>query len=132
MPSTEQTLRLTVAALMRLTGEHQADLAAGLGLNQTQISRRQAGTATWTLANVDKLSAHYGIPVGDLLVGVDRAVHCPPAAALPPPEPPSSPSPRDTKGYPRRHSGRTLSPMNTTTAPTDRQEPDPGWGVTTS
>ncbi|HBF80259.1 MAG TPA: acyltransferase [Streptomyces sp.] len=79
MPSTEQTLRLTVAALMHLTGERQADLAQGLGLSQTQISRRQAGTATWTLADVDKLSAHYGIPVGDLLVGVDRAIRCLPA-----------------------------------------------------
>ncbi|WP_306472245.1 hypothetical protein [Streptomyces sp. st170] len=46
MPSTEQTLRLTVAALMHLTGERQADLAQGLDLSQTQISRRQAGTAT--------------------------------------------------------------------------------------
>lgn len=76
MPSTEATLRLTVAALMHLTGERQADLAAGLGLNQTQISRKQAGTASWSLADVDKLSAHYGIPVGDLLVGVDRAAQC--------------------------------------------------------
>ncbi|MYT77560.1 BetR domain-containing protein [Streptomyces sp. MnatMP-M77] len=77
MPSTEATLRLTVAALMHLTGERQAYLAQGLGLSQT--SRKQAGTATWTLADVDKLSAHYGIPVGDLLVGVDRAIRCLPA-----------------------------------------------------
>lgn len=79
MPSTEAALRLTVAALMHLTGERQADLATGLGLSQTQISRKQAGTASWSLADVDKLSAHYGIPVGDLLVGVDRAVRCLPA-----------------------------------------------------
>ncbi|MGC5533696.1 helix-turn-helix domain-containing protein [Streptomyces sp. SR-10] len=79
MPSTEAALRLTIAALMHLTGERQADLAAGLGLNQTQISRKQAGTTAWSLTDVDKLSAHYGIPVGDLLVGVDRAVHCLPA-----------------------------------------------------
>lgn len=79
MPSTEQTLRLTIAALMHLTGERQADLAEGLGLSQTQISRKQFGTAAWSLADVDKLSAHYGIPVGDLLVGVDRAIHCLPA-----------------------------------------------------
>ncbi|MFF8557047.1 helix-turn-helix domain-containing protein [Streptomyces sp. NPDC015501] len=64
---------------MRLAGERQADLAAGLGLSQAQISRKQAGTASWSLADVDKLSAHYGIPVPDLLVGVDRAVHCLPA-----------------------------------------------------
>lgn len=41
MRSTESTVRLTVAALMRLTGERQADLAAGLVLKQTQISRKQ-------------------------------------------------------------------------------------------
>ncbi|WP_329043480.1 helix-turn-helix domain-containing protein (plasmid) [Streptomyces sp. NBC_00178] len=76
MPSTEQTLRLTVAALMRMTGERQADLARGLGLRQPQISRKQAGTAVWTLTDVDLLSAHYGIPVPDLLAGVDRAIHC--------------------------------------------------------
>ncbi|KQX44542.1 helix-turn-helix domain-containing protein (plasmid) [Streptomyces anulatus] len=73
MPSTEAPLRLTVAALMHLTGERQADLAAGLGLNQTQISRKQAGTTAWSLSDVDRLSAHYGIPVGDLLVGVKGA-----------------------------------------------------------
>ncbi|MER5988843.1 helix-turn-helix transcriptional regulator [Streptomyces sp. NPDC001787] len=79
MPSTEQVLRLTVAALMRLTGERQADLAAGLGVGQAQISRRQAGTAPWALADLDRLSAHYGVPVPDLVAGVDRAVQCLPA-----------------------------------------------------
>ncbi|MEU4180988.1 helix-turn-helix transcriptional regulator [Streptomyces sp. NPDC026589] len=79
MPSTEATLRLTIAALMHLTGERQADLAEGLGLGQTQISRKQSGTAAWSLTDVDKLSAHYGIPVIDLLAGVDRAAHCLPA-----------------------------------------------------
>ncbi|MEU0985010.1 helix-turn-helix domain-containing protein [Streptomyces griseus] len=80
MPSTEATLRLTVAVLMHLTSERQADLAAGLGLNQTQTSRKQAGTTSWSLADVDRLSAHYGIPVGDLLAGVARAAHCLPAS----------------------------------------------------
>ncbi|MFE7614315.1 helix-turn-helix domain-containing protein [Streptomyces sp. NPDC057496] len=79
MPSTEQTLRLTIQALMRLTGERQADLAAGIGLSQTQISRKQSGTAVWSLADIDRLSAHYGIPVPDLLAGVDHAVHRLPA-----------------------------------------------------
>ncbi|WP_406290677.1 acyltransferase [Streptomyces sp. NBC_00209] len=79
-PSTEQTLRLTVAALlMRLTGERQTDLAAGLLLDQAQVSRKQSGTVSWSLADVDRLSAHYGIPVCDLRAGVDRAVHCLPA-----------------------------------------------------
>ncbi|WP_241565793.1 acyltransferase [Streptomyces sp. ZL-24] len=91
MPSTEATLRLT--------GERQADLAAGLGLNQTQISRKQSGTATWTLADVDKLSAH---SVGDVLVGVDRAFHCLPARPAPPPNSP----------HPTRERRRTPAPAH--------------------
>ncbi|MFF9690514.1 helix-turn-helix domain-containing protein [Streptomyces sp. NPDC014623] len=79
MPSTEDVLRLTITVLMRLTGERQADLAAGLGLSQAQVSRKQSRAAAWSLTDVDKLSAHYGIPVPDLLAGVDRAVHCLPA-----------------------------------------------------
>ncbi|MGI5341859.1 hypothetical protein ACQEVS_32875 [Streptomyces sp. CA-181903] len=41
--STEALLRLTVAALMAHTGERQIDLAAGVGLSQTQVSRKQKG-----------------------------------------------------------------------------------------
>ncbi|MFJ9310755.1 acyltransferase [Streptomyces cyaneofuscatus] len=70
MPSTEATLRLTVAALMRLTGERQTDLAAVIRISQTPISRKQSGAATWTLDNLDRLSAHYGIPVPDLVAGI--------------------------------------------------------------
>ncbi|SEF16566.1 BetR domain-containing protein [Streptomyces sp. 2112.2] len=77
MSSTERHLRLTVAALMYATGETQADLAKGLRLSQGQVSRKQSGKAggsSWTLADLDKLSAHYGIPVPDLLSGSDHAV----------------------------------------------------------
>lgn len=77
MPSTEALLRLTVASLMYATGETQADLAAGLRLSQGQVSRKQAASgrgSAWTLADLDRLSAHYGIPVADLLCGVDHAV----------------------------------------------------------
>ncbi|MFI5621475.1 helix-turn-helix domain-containing protein [Streptomyces sp. NPDC051567] len=75
MSSTEVLLRLTVAALMYATGETQADLGQGLRLSQGQVSRKQAGGgSSWTLADLDRLSAHYGIPVPDLLCGVDHAV----------------------------------------------------------
>ncbi|MER8197567.1 hypothetical protein ABTY00_26865 [Streptomyces microflavus] len=46
---------------------------------ETRISRKQSGAATWTLDDLDRLSAHYGIPVPDLVAGVDRAIHCLPA-----------------------------------------------------
>ncbi|WP_456340293.1 hypothetical protein [Streptomyces microflavus] len=48
---------------------------------QTWISRKLSGAATWALDDLDRLSAHYGTPVPDLVAGVDRAIHCPPAAA---------------------------------------------------
>lgn len=72
--SSEATLRVTVAALMRVCGENQTALAKGLRLTQGAISRKQTGGAAWTLHDVDRLSAHYGIAVPDLLAGPTRAV----------------------------------------------------------
>lgn len=69
----EESLRLTVAALMQATGESQRDLAVVLGLTQTQVSRRQAGTTAWSLRDCDVLAAHYGIGPLDLLAGPTRA-----------------------------------------------------------
>ncbi|MFF6974426.1 MULTISPECIES: hypothetical protein [Streptomyces] len=76
--STEATLRLTVAAIMQLTRERQTDVGAGTGLSQLQISRKQSGKTAWTLSDVDALSAHWDIPVLDLLAGPTHAT-----AALP-------------------------------------------------
>ncbi|MCM1951034.1 helix-turn-helix domain-containing protein [Streptomyces sp. G2] len=74
MLSTEESLRLTVAALMTRTGERQAVVAAALGLSQAQVSRKQSGAAHWSLEDVDGLAAHYGISVLDLLAGPTHAV----------------------------------------------------------
>ncbi|MFD3998938.1 acyltransferase [Streptomyces sp. NPDC058583] len=71
--STEEVLRLTVAALMALAGERQGDLAAGLGQAQAQVSRKQAGRAHWSLGDVDLLAAHYRLHVLDLLAGPTHA-----------------------------------------------------------
>jgi hypothetical protein len=81
--STEQHLRLTVAALMYATGETQADLGRGIGLSQGQVSRKQGNCSrgsSWSLRDLDRLSAHYGIPVPELLRGADHAVRLLPAA----------------------------------------------------
>ncbi|MGW2541189.1 helix-turn-helix domain-containing protein, partial [Kitasatospora sp. NPDC001574] len=59
--STLETLRLTVAALRQRTGESQAQLAAGVGLTQDKVSRRQAGAQAWTLDEVDALARHWGM-----------------------------------------------------------------------
>ncbi|RZB19639.1 XRE family transcriptional regulator [Streptomyces sp. F001] len=71
--SSGERVRAAVAALMQLTGETQADLAAALGVSQAQVSRRQAGTAAWPLDDCDRVAAHYAIDVLDLLAGPTRA-----------------------------------------------------------
>ncbi|MFF1401058.1 acyltransferase [Streptomyces sp. NPDC058287] len=71
---TEELLRLTVSALMSRTGERQGDLAAALGQAQAQVSRKQSGKQHWTLEDVDRLAAHYGLGVLDLLAGPTHAV----------------------------------------------------------
>ncbi|MFD3580502.1 helix-turn-helix domain-containing protein [Streptomyces sp. NPDC058644] len=72
MPLTEQ-LRATVATLLHVTGQTQADLAAAIGVSQPQVSRRQSGSATWSLHDCEVLAAHFGIHVMDLLAGPTRA-----------------------------------------------------------
>ncbi|WP_371631833.1 acyltransferase [Streptomyces sp. NBC_00341] len=72
--STEETLRVTVAAIAHRTGEQQSVLAGALGLTQGQISRRQRGIASWTLTDCDRLAAHWGMPVLDLLAGPTHAL----------------------------------------------------------
>ncbi|MGW1227914.1 helix-turn-helix domain-containing protein [Streptomyces sp. NPDC001478] len=69
----EESLRQTVAALMRATGEPQRVLASVLGLTQAQVSRRQSGATPWSLHDADVLAAHYGVPAIDLLAGPTRA-----------------------------------------------------------
>ncbi|MFF2509399.1 acyltransferase [Streptomyces sp. NPDC058067] len=74
MLGTEELLRLTVTALMSRAGERQGDLAAALGQAQAQVSRKQNGKQHWTLEDVDRLAAHYGLGVLDLLAGPTHAV----------------------------------------------------------
>ncbi|MFJ9214434.1 acyltransferase [Streptomyces sp. NPDC102264] len=74
---TDTLLRITIAALMRATDETQTDLGAGIGLSQGQISRKMRADGTgsdWTLWDCDRLAAHYGIGVLDLLAGPDTAL----------------------------------------------------------
>ncbi|MEV6319535.1 helix-turn-helix transcriptional regulator [Streptomyces sp. NPDC051776] len=73
--STEDLLRLTITALMARTGEQQRDLAEGIGLSPTQVSRKQSAQRSWSLDDCDRLAAHYGMPVLDLLAGPTHAAH---------------------------------------------------------
>ncbi|MET8809054.1 helix-turn-helix transcriptional regulator [Streptomyces sp. NPDC004546] len=77
--SLEERVRSAVAALLHAAGESQTDLAADLGVSQAQVSRRQSGSAAWSLADCDAVAAHYGIDVLDLLAGPTRAAEALPA-----------------------------------------------------
>ncbi|MCX4231829.1 helix-turn-helix domain-containing protein [Streptomyces ortus] len=77
--SLEERMRSAVAALLHAVGESQSELAAALGVSQAQVSRRQSGTAAWSLADCEAVAAHYGITAYDLLDGPTRAVEALPA-----------------------------------------------------
>jgi transcriptional regulator with XRE-family HTH domain len=78
--SLEERLRSAVAALLHVAGESQTELAAALGVSQAQVSRRQSGSAAWSLADCEAVAAHYGIDVLELLAGPTRATEALPAA----------------------------------------------------
>ncbi len=80
MTSTERDLMATVALVLYLTGETQRELAAAIGLGQAQISRRQAGVTPWSVADLDRLSRHWAIPVPDLVAGPEHAARRLPAS----------------------------------------------------
>ncbi|PJM91813.1 helix-turn-helix domain-containing protein [Streptomyces sp. CB01373] len=77
--SVDERVRSAVAALLHAAGESQSELAAALGVSQAQVSRRQSGTAAWSLAGCDAVAAHYGIDALDLLAGPTRAAESLPA-----------------------------------------------------
>ena len=68
-------LRATVALLMRAAHDTQTTLAVALRLTQGQVSRKQAGRSEWTLPDCERLAAHYGITVPELLSGRQAALH---------------------------------------------------------
>ena len=77
--SLEERVRSAVAALLHASGESQTELAAALGVSQAQVSRRQSGTAAWSLMDCEAVAAHYGIDVLELLAGPTRATEALPA-----------------------------------------------------
>ncbi|MGW7545655.1 helix-turn-helix transcriptional regulator [Streptomyces sp. NPDC054770] len=98
-----ERVRAAAAALMQITGESQADLAAALGVSQTQISRRQSGSAAWSLNDCEALAAHYGIDALDLLAGPTRACDTlpPHRRRTPPPAPRRTTPAPAAQGTPR-------------------------------
>ncbi|MFK0297210.1 acyltransferase [Streptomyces sp. NPDC090442] len=73
MTGTEETLRLTIAALMRLTRERQGEVAAAIGTKPSAFSRKFGGQTKLTFDDADALAAHWGMPTLDLLAGPTHA-----------------------------------------------------------
>ncbi|MFJ9127830.1 helix-turn-helix domain-containing protein [Streptomyces sp. NPDC102340] len=67
-------LRATVATLLHETGKTQTELADAIGVSPAQVSRRQSGTAMWSLDDCDTLAAHFGIDSLTLLAGPSAAI----------------------------------------------------------
>ncbi|MFE9341318.1 acyltransferase [Streptomyces sp. NPDC007063] len=126
--STEETLRLTVAALLNRTGEQQADLAAAIDLSPTGLSRRQSGRLHWSLDDCDRLAAHWGISTLDLLSGPSHAADTLPADRLPSVQTAlATPADKASVPRPQRPATEPASPAPAveTAAPTVAP-PDPG------
>ncbi|MFG2533549.1 hypothetical protein ACGFR7_37195, partial [Streptomyces sp. NPDC048516] len=80
MPSTEETFRATIAAILSRTRERQSDVAAAIGQTPTKFSRKRTGDVRLTFDDADALAAHWQMPVLDLLAGPTHAVTKLPAA----------------------------------------------------
>ncbi|PWK61806.1 hypothetical protein BCL76_12612 [Streptomyces sp. CG 926] len=69
----EESLRQTVAAPLRATGEPQRVLASVLGPTQAQVSRRRSAATSRSLHDADILADRHGLPAPELLAGPTRA-----------------------------------------------------------
>jgi hypothetical protein len=69
-----QLFGLTVAALLRASGESVTGLAGVLGMSQSAVSKKLHGASAWNFNDLDKVSRHFNIAVPDLVCGPTHAV----------------------------------------------------------
>lgn len=50
-------------------GERHDDLAAALGVSRPAVSQKLQGRIRWTVADLDALADHFGVPVETFLAG---------------------------------------------------------------
>lgn len=97
VPADAETLNQKVAQeLNALRGRHgrtQADLAAVIGVSQSQMSKRLRGRATFTITDIELFAAYFGIKASDLL-GYAESPH-----PIPPDEGSSLRGRKDTSPY---------------------------------
>lgn len=79
--SLAQRAAAEVRACAARYGWRQADIAAALGLPQSQVSARHRGSVPWRLDELEALADAWGIEVYDLLPARDAAR----AESVPPP-----------------------------------------------
>ncbi|MGP3951270.1 hypothetical protein [Streptomyces sp. 7N604] len=70
--STLESLRRSVDALLKATGQTQVELAAGIDLPHYAVSRRQSHSP-WSFDEADRIAVHFGVPVLKLLAGPAEA-----------------------------------------------------------
>lgn len=58
---------MAVRVAMALRGEHQGHIAQVLGVDRSAVSGRLNGRIAWSLDDLDKLAAHWGCGVVDLV-----------------------------------------------------------------
>lgn len=64
----------TTLLLLRRCGESITDLAASLGQDRTNISAKVHGSRLWTVDDLDRIAAHFGISLLELLAGTQVAL----------------------------------------------------------
>lgn len=67
MSNLSAQVRATIGRLMGAHRENQEILAEAIGLSQGQVSRKQSGVSPWNVDDLEKVAAHYGITVVELL-----------------------------------------------------------------
>lgn len=65
--SVQDTISAVVRLLMTLRNERQSDVALALELPRVSVVNRLAGRTRWTSDDLDRLSAHFGVPVSVLV-----------------------------------------------------------------
>jgi transcriptional regulator with XRE-family HTH domain len=67
--SLQEVITRVVRFLMTDFGRTQANVATALGVSQPQVSQRLLGKTAWSIEDLDRLSAYFGVTVAELVGG---------------------------------------------------------------
>ena len=66
---TQETVSRVVRVYMAARDETQEELGRELGLSRPAVTQKLSGRSRWTLADLEGLARHYGLPVEELIKG---------------------------------------------------------------